>query len=141
MAQSEHFKRFAKIPLQLRTAELDALHVAKLDSAKPLVGQEIKLLYFDDLILHHRPVLFFNSDNDSLYSGGSVRKVELHSLTSDLAEELAHGRIAGQVDGEALQSLVNGITVIVVHCADPAARSVLQDQAFEQIIDVLRVKL
>ena len=47
------------------------------------------------------------------------------------------GRIAGELDGIALQGAIDGVVAFVADGADVAAAHVLQDHALEQVVDIL----
>src|SRR5262249_20289797 len=53
-----------------------------------------------------------------------------------VVEQLADGRVVGQIEGEALECLLDGFLAVVVDDANAAVVGILQDEALEQVVDV-----
>ena len=120
--------------------EADPLHVGHLDGAHAFGAPEIQELGFDDFLAGGFLLLFDAHDDAGERAGlGVLRLLQdgFDFFAAGLVEDLAEGRIVGQVDGEAAQRLFDGRLAVVVDGGDVAAAEVLQDHALEQVVDVL----
>ena len=71
--------------------------------------------------------------SSSFFSGLSG---DFDLLAAGLVENLAERRIAVEIEGEAVQDLVDRIVAVVVDGVDLAAAGVLESQALQEIVDV-----
>src|SRR5262249_1715787 len=94
--------------------ELDALNLRQRHTAKPILRQHIELRHLDELILSERLTLLLHTDHKTrdglgLADGGTRidRRQDLDLLAAHLVEEVAHRRVAGEIDGERLEGQLN----------------------------------
>src|SRR5207302_6089193 len=73
----------------------------------------------------------------SRQGGGGLLQHHLQLFAAGLVEDLRQGGVCGEVDGEGLQCLVDGVVAVVGNRADVTAAEVLQDHALEQVVNVL----
>src|SRR5262249_49085183 len=127
---------------QTRLEETHALHLAQRHAAQALTGQQVHLGNLDDLVFAHGLALFLNADDDAaeglladdpLGVGGSD---EFDLFAAGLSEEVGERRVLRQVEGEAFEGQIEGVAVVVGDGVDLAAAAVLEDEAFEEVVDV-----
>ena len=70
--------------------------------------------------------------------GVGLLQHHLHLLAAGLVEHLAERRVGGEVDGEALERLLDGGVAVVADGGDVAAVEVAQHHALDEVVDVLR---
>ena len=107
----------------------------------PFGAPQIQHLDFDDAVLADLLLLLLDADDDAGDGAGLGRVALLQDdfdlLAAGLVEDGAEAGIAGEVDGEGLQRLLDGRLAVVADGADDAAAQVLQHHALEQVVDVL----
>jgi hypothetical protein len=84
------------------------------------------------------PIACFLRSHAGLAGGGLQHHLGL--LAARLVQDLGERRIAGQVDGERAQRLLDGRLAVVVDGADVPAPLVFQDHALQEVVDVLHRK-
>jgi len=138
MGRGQHGQGLAQLAVELLVGELDAADRLQRHRAEPVVGEQVEHLGLDD------PPFF-----DLLFSGldahddaaDLVGRVDLDPLAADLAQQLAQRRVGGQIDGEALEGLVDGVLGAVADGRDLPAVEVLHDHALKQVVDAVHLEI
>ena len=138
--QGQHFQGLLDFAVHHRIEEADPLHIGHLDGAHAFGAPEIEELGFDDFLAGRFAFLLDAHDDAGEGAGlGGLRLLQdgLDLFAAGLVEDLAEGRVVGQVDGEGAEGLFDRGLAVVVDGGDVAAAEVLQDHALEQVVDVL----
>src|SRR5262249_16562224 len=110
---------------------------------QPVAGKQIQHLDIDDLILTDLLLLHLQADDDAGKCprlAGVRREHDFDLLAARLHEQRAESRIAGQIERKTPQCLIDGLMAIVTDGANPSAAEVLEDEAFQEIVDIRGLK-
>ena len=141
VAEGDHLQRLAELAIQDRIQEAQALDVGQLHLAHALGTPEVELLHLDDAIFANRLLLFLHADDGAGHgaglAGGRLLKDHFDLLAARLVEDLGQRGIAAEVDGEGLERLLDGRLAVEADGTDLAAAEVLDNEALEQVVDIL----
>ena len=131
----------AELTLQDGIEEANPLHIGQLDTAHPFSAPHVQHLDLDDAVLADLLLLLLDADDaarDVTWLGRiALRQGDFHLFPARLAEDGPEARVAGQVDGERLQRLLDGGLAVVGDGGNDAAVHVLEHHALEQVVHVL----
>ena len=134
VAGSQHGQRLAELGVEPRVEQLDALDLVERDRAEPIVGQQVQVLDVNRLVVGNGLLLGLDAQHRA---GERPGRGQFDAVAADLAEQSAEAGVGRQVDPEALQGLVDRVARAVGDGRDRAAGVILNDEALEQVVDVL----
>ncbi len=134
VAGGQDLERLAQLGVESFVEQLDPLDLVQRERPQSLLGHQVQVLDLDHLVLVGGLLLRLDAEDGA---GDSGRCGDLDPLAPDLAEQPAEARAGRQVDAEALERLGDRVARVVGHRRDLAAVEVLDDQALEQVVDVV----
>ena len=136
----EQVQGLLDVAVQQRVEKADALHLGQFDAPHSVGAPEGEHVLLADVLADGQPLLL-DAHHAAIEqrgpgSGGGLQ-LHLDLLAAGLVQHLGERRVAGQVDGVALEGLLDRILAGVADRADLAAVGVFDLQALEQVVDVL----
>jgi hypothetical protein len=132
MGAGQNLQGAAEVGVHHGIEKPDPLDLAQRNRAHPLATEQVQRVHF-----YVSDGLGFHAYDDAGKQGRLLElERDLDFLAASLIQNFAECWIAGEVESEAVQGLVEGIGAVIADGADLAASEVLQHEALEQIVHV-----